>query len=226
MNFRKVIHNQWVLTLFCLYIFTQVAHAATYSYDMFSTSVGDSYWDKALLTMKVSISGSRADYIISKTDNGAFTSSGKMYLQPGSHEHGMPNHDMKYVYIGNYKTSLTDSNLDTYPATTFPKQMFARYESDEGGWAWVGPLTIFKNLPLSNETDYTTDLGETSTGDSTWGLGILRLRVSVVGSTAYFMVTYLGSLFIGGLVYLLNLKRLYRPAEIRKMTSAEREESF
>jgi len=38
-------------------------------------------------------------------------------------------------------------------------------------------------------------------------------------STAYFMVTYIGSLLMGGVVYLFNLNHLYRPAEIRKMTA-------
>lgn len=56
-----------------------------------------------------------------------------------------------------------------------------------------------------------------------WNLGGHPKEIALSISTAYFMVTYLGSLFIGGLVYLLNLKHLYRPAEIRKMTAGESE---
>jgi hypothetical protein len=41
--------------------------------------------------------------------------------------------------------------------------------------------------------------------------------VAISISTCYFIVTYLGSLLVGGVVYLLNLKSLYRPAELRKM---------
>ncbi len=43
--------------------------------------------------------------------------------------------------------------------------------------------------------------------------GTKELALSV--STAYFMIIYLGSLIIGGAVYLFNLKSLYRPSEIR-----------
>jgi uncharacterized membrane protein YbhN (UPF0104 family) len=44
-------------------------------------------------------------------------------------------------------------------------------------------------------------------------------EIALSVSTAYFMVTYLGSLLIGGVVYLLNLKMLYRPGEILRMQS-------
>ena len=52
-----------------------------------------------------------------------------------------------------------------------------------------------------------------------WDLQAYPKEVALSVSTAYFMVTYLGSLFIGGLVYLLNLKKLYRPGEIRNFTA-------
>jgi uncharacterized membrane protein YbhN (UPF0104 family) len=50
-----------------------------------------------------------------------------------------------------------------------------------------------------------------------WKLSNYPKEVAISISTSYFMVTYLGSLLIGGVVYLFNLKSLYRPAEIRKM---------
>lgn len=50
-----------------------------------------------------------------------------------------------------------------------------------------------------------------------WELNHHPKEIAISISTAYFMVTYLGSLFIGGIVYLVNLKQLYRPGEIRKM---------
>jgi len=52
-----------------------------------------------------------------------------------------------------------------------------------------------------------------------WKLGAYPKEIAISISTAYFMVTYMGSLLIGGLVYLFNIKQLYRPAEIRKMSS-------
>ncbi len=51
-----------------------------------------------------------------------------------------------------------------------------------------------------------------------WGLSQHPREIALSVSTAYFMVTYLGSLLIGGVVYLANMKQLYRPREIRKMT--------
>lgn len=51
-----------------------------------------------------------------------------------------------------------------------------------------------------------------------WKLGGYPKEIALSISTAYFMITYMCSLLIGGLVYLLNIKHLYRPAEIRKMT--------
>jgi uncharacterized membrane protein YbhN (UPF0104 family) len=54
-----------------------------------------------------------------------------------------------------------------------------------------------------------------------WKLGGHPKEIALSISTAYFMVTYVGSLLMGGVVYLFNLKKLYRPAEIRKMTSEE-----
>ncbi|MFO7670651.1 MAG: lysylphosphatidylglycerol synthase transmembrane domain-containing protein [Bacteroidales bacterium] len=50
-----------------------------------------------------------------------------------------------------------------------------------------------------------------------WKLSEYPKEIAISVSTSYFMVTYLGSLLIGGLVYLLRLKELYRPGEIRQM---------
>jgi len=52
-----------------------------------------------------------------------------------------------------------------------------------------------------------------------WKLSDYPKEIALSISTAYFMITYLGSLLIGGLVYLFNLNHLYRPAEIRNMTA-------
>jgi uncharacterized membrane protein YbhN (UPF0104 family) len=54
-----------------------------------------------------------------------------------------------------------------------------------------------------------------------WRLEAYPKEIALSISTAYFMITYLGSLLIGGMVYLLNLKQLYRPSELRKLTAGE-----
>jgi uncharacterized membrane protein YbhN (UPF0104 family) len=59
-----------------------------------------------------------------------------------------------------------------------------------------------------------------------WKLSDYPKELALSISTAYFMVTYLGSLLLGGLVYLLHMKDLYRPSEIRKMTAGESEEEL
>ena len=50
-----------------------------------------------------------------------------------------------------------------------------------------------------------------------WKLSEYPKEIAISVSTSYFMVTYLGSLLLGGMVYLFNLKELYRPGEIRQM---------
>jgi len=54
-----------------------------------------------------------------------------------------------------------------------------------------------------------------------WRLEAYPKEIALSISTAYFMITYLGSLLMGGVVYLINLKHLYRPSELRKLTSGE-----
>ena len=54
-----------------------------------------------------------------------------------------------------------------------------------------------------------------------WKLSQYPKEVAISISTCYFIVTYLGSLLVGGVVYLANLKNLYRPAEIRKMKESD-----
>lgn len=57
-----------------------------------------------------------------------------------------------------------------------------------------------------------------------WKLSHYPKEVAISISTCYFIVTYLGSLLVGGVVYLFNLKNLYRPAELRKLKEEEEEE--
>lgn len=52
-----------------------------------------------------------------------------------------------------------------------------------------------------------------------WDLQQYPKEIALSVATAYFMVTYLGSMLIGGAVYLFNLKKLYRPGEIMRSSS-------
>jgi uncharacterized protein (TIRG00374 family) len=50
-----------------------------------------------------------------------------------------------------------------------------------------------------------------------WQLNGHAKEIALSVSTAYFLITYVGTLLIGGLVYLGNLKQLYRLSDIRKL---------
>ncbi len=54
-----------------------------------------------------------------------------------------------------------------------------------------------------------------------WALDGYSKEAALMVSTGYFMITYLGSLTLGGIVYLFNIGRLYRPAEIIKLSAKE-----
>lgn len=56
-----------------------------------------------------------------------------------------------------------------------------------------------------------------------WDLNSYPKEFALSVSTAYFMVTYLGSLLIGGVVYLFHIRTLYRPGELRKIRSTTHE---
>ncbi|MCI5166326.1 MAG: hypothetical protein D3903_09565 [Candidatus Electrothrix sp. GM3_4] len=156
--------------------------AATYTASPQSTIEGKSYWsdEESLFNMFVTISGSTATYKVSKKDDTVFTSSGTMYLNVGTGEAYGIHHDTQEVTAGTTTITLTD-NLDNYSADTYPKDFYARYESDEGGWAWVGPITITRaetptasgsitspstsaqgNLTVSCNADDTAGIGKVS----------------------------------------------------------------
>lgn len=50
-----------------------------------------------------------------------------------------------------------------------------------------------------------------------WKLNGHAKEIALSVSTAYFLITYVGTLVIGGLVYLARLKQLYRLSDIRKL---------
>jgi len=84
----------------------------------------------------------------------------------------------------------------------------------EHGMGAISITNILNFLPVTVAGFGTRELVFTEI----WKLcgGTKEMALSV--STAYFMVTYLGTLFMGGIVYLFNLKKLYTPAEIIRLT--------
>jgi len=54
-----------------------------------------------------------------------------------------------------------------------------------------------------------------------WKLNGHAKEIALSVSTAYFLVTYMGTLVIGGLVYFTRLKELYRISDIRKLRTQD-----
>ncbi|PIN79800.1 hypothetical protein COV16_02325 [Candidatus Woesearchaeota archaeon CG10_big_fil_rev_8_21_14_0_10_34_8] len=82
-------------------------------------------------------------FTVSKTDGTVFTTDGTMYLKVGGFESSNTDHDSTTVSGDGsvYEVTLTDDFSD-YDSSTYPKEFYARYESDSGGYAVVGPITI------------------------------------------------------------------------------------
>ena len=108
------------------------------------TTNGKSLWtpDSSILEMEGELYGSTVTFTVKPTKN-PFTSSGIMYLKVGCYKSYGFNRDWKRVNKGDpsveFSLDLDDYTKDNY----IPEKFFARYETDEGGWAWVGPLKVY-----------------------------------------------------------------------------------
>ena len=91
--------------------------------------------------MQASISGTDLTLTVTKQDNSSWTSSGYMYFKVGAYEsYGGHDQETAYMYEGRSSVSYTH-DLSDYSGD-YPKEFYARYESDAGGDAWVGPITV------------------------------------------------------------------------------------
>ncbi len=114
--------------------------APSYSVDTTSTIDGDSIWGP-ILRLQASISGTDLTLTVTKRDDSAWTSSGYMYFKVGSYESYGHNRETAYMYEGRSSASYThDLSVSDYSGH-YPKEFYARYESDAGD-AWVGPITV------------------------------------------------------------------------------------
>ena len=111
---------------------------------------------------------------------------------------------------GHYRCCLSYAGL--HPGAVLNGIRHARLQYDAGIGA-ISISNILSFIPVTIAGFGTREL----VFAEIWELSQYPKEIALSVSTAYFMVTYLGSLIIGGVVYLSNLKQLYRPGEIRKM---------
>ncbi|MFK5976925.1 MAG: hypothetical protein QM493_10485 [Sulfurovum sp.] len=106
---------------------------------------GNNYGVASILKINSSISGSDYTISVSKADGGTFRTSGDIYIKTGSYETFGNNRHSDRILAGATSKSFTH-NMNDYD--TYPKEIYARYESDEAdGWAWVGAITISQYFP-------------------------------------------------------------------------------
>ncbi|MEM7583849.1 MAG: chitobiase/beta-hexosaminidase C-terminal domain-containing protein [Acidobacteriota bacterium] len=127
-----------------------------------STTSGGGTWG-SILRLTGSISGSNVTFTVSK-QSGTFSSSGTMYLKVGTYQPYGTNRDSAYVSAGSSSVSFTHDLSDF---TGYPKHFYGRYESSQGGYAWVGPITVsFTDSPPSFSWSSPSS-GSTQTGSFT-----------------------------------------------------------
>ncbi|MGR0481446.1 MAG: right-handed parallel beta-helix repeat-containing protein [Candidatus Electronema sp. V4] len=118
--------------------------------------------------MSASISGSSATFKVAKKVGEPFTSSGTMHLKVGTYETYGVDHDTQPVTANVTKLITLTDNLDNYPADTYPKKFYARYETADGlDWSWVGPITITRTEETATPSGSITSPGSTAQGNFT-----------------------------------------------------------
>ncbi|PIN79801.1 hypothetical protein COV16_02330 [Candidatus Woesearchaeota archaeon CG10_big_fil_rev_8_21_14_0_10_34_8] len=142
-----------------------------------------------VLTLSVSVSDDIGTFTVSKTDGTAFTTDGTIYLKGGSYDSSGTDYDTETVSGSGSTYEVTFTiDFDDYTSSTFSEAFYARYESDSGGYAVVGPIEVDYSTSYSADTSSTTDSPD---GGGTWG-EILELSVSVSDDTGTFIVSKIG----------------------------------
>jgi len=104
-------------------------------------------WGTNILTMTASLTGGNTLSIsVSKTDGGTFNSSGTMFLRVEHPTTGSTS-TTSSVSAGITQT-VTFSSINLLSSWTYPRKYYAYYQSEQsgvpdGGWAWVGPITVY-----------------------------------------------------------------------------------
>lgn len=117
---------------------TQEAYQASTS----CTSSGGGTWG-SILNLCVSISGGTGSFTVTKVDGSNFNTAGTMHLKVGTYETWGVDHTSSHIYGGSILRGFNFSDFfGQWPG--YPKQYYARWDSDPGGYAWVGPITIYQ----------------------------------------------------------------------------------
>ncbi len=128
-----------MLVLFVLGVMTSTTAQAAYSINKSSTTTGGGTWGR-VLKLSARLSGTKITFTVSKKDGGRFSSSGMIYLKVGTYRSYGADRATGRVYAYRTKASSFTHDLNGYSG--YPKLFYARYESDKGGYAWVGPIKV------------------------------------------------------------------------------------
>ena len=126
---------RFISVLFILY---PLSLLADYEINRSSTTNGGGTWG-SILQMDARISGSYLYITAKKRDGSSFNTAGTVYLKTGTYQTYGNNRITKSISSGTGAVSL-NHNLASY--TNYPKDFYVRYESSNGGNAWVGPITV------------------------------------------------------------------------------------
>jgi len=155
-----------LLTVFFLCAGANTTLAATYTAGPTETTYGKSTWGDNYLRFEVSIDGSDATFTFSRANNSTIPCCGKMYLQADT----WTSNDAKILLTREVSEGTSSGSfffeLSSVPAESYPKDFFLRYETDDGDWAWAGPITISrpeKYASITSPQDHTSEQGEFST---------------------------------------------------------------
>ena len=82
---------------------------------------------------------------VTKANDKAWETSGNIYFKVGSPEpYGVDRyHD--WIDAGKMAVTFKHNLADSKYIGSYPKKFYVRFESDEGGYAWVGPIEVGKN---------------------------------------------------------------------------------
>jgi hypothetical protein len=108
------------------------------------TTNGWSYWEEPLLKLEAIITGTTLKLIVTKIGGMAFESSGTVYFKVGTYEPWGFDRKIDYT-IGDVTMEVVyEHDLSEYSGQ-YPKEFYVRHEPYEGGFSWVGPITVVEN---------------------------------------------------------------------------------
>lgn len=102
------------------------------------STTGGGTWG-SILKLSASLSGTTLNLTVNKTDGSSFSTGGTLYFKVGSYEtYGVNRCQLSL-------TAATSSKSCTHDLATFsgyPKDFYVRFNSNNGGFAWVGPIRV------------------------------------------------------------------------------------